>query len=89
MSDGALGDGMWTWLSSWPFDVLTNTRLPKITGDEFDRLCGYEPTCSIMSKDQITSASCGPVSFSLVTGPWLPSLKPLMSRHQMTPRLLT
>jgi hypothetical protein len=42
-----------------------------------------------MSNDQITSASCGPVSFSLVTGPWLPSLNPLMSTHHTTPRLLT
>ena len=41
-------------------------------------LCGYEPTSSIMSKDQITSASCGPVSFSSVTGPsFLPSRKPV------------
>ena len=89
MIAGAFGDGMWTWLSSWPFDVLTNTRSPQMTGDEFDMLCGYEPTSSIMSNDQMTSASFGPVSFSSVTGPsFLPSRKPLMSRHQTTPRLL-
>src|SRR5829696_6655895 len=28
MIDGARGDGMLTWLSSWPFDVETKTRLP-------------------------------------------------------------
>src|SRR5678815_3802234 len=49
MIAGALGDGMWTWLSSCPFDVLTKTRSPQITGDEFDMLCGYDPTSSIMS----------------------------------------
>src|SRR5450631_2944071 len=26
--EGARGDGMWTWLSSWPLDVLTNRRSP-------------------------------------------------------------
>src|SRR6476619_4754028 len=88
MIAGAFGDGTLTWLSSWPFDVLTKTRSPQITGDEFDRLCGYEPTSSIMSNDQMPSASFGPVSFSSVIGPALPSLKPLMSRHQTTPRLL-
>src|SRR6185503_12926878 len=75
---GAFGDGMCTWLSSWPLEVLTNTRSPQTTGDEFDMLCGYDPTSSIMSNDQITSASFGPVSFSSVTGPsFLPSRKPL------------
>src|SRR5262245_33533889 len=89
MIAGARGDGMCTWLSSWPFDVLMKTRSPRITGDEFDMLCGYDPTSSIMSNDQMTSASCSPVSFSLVTGPsFLPSRKPLTSRHQTTPRLL-
>jgi hypothetical protein len=28
MMAGAFGDGMLTWLSSWPFDVFTNTRSP-------------------------------------------------------------
>src|SRR5712692_6101102 len=89
MIEGALGDGMCTWLSSCPLEVLTYSRSPEITGDEFDMLCGYDPTSSIMSKDQITSASCGPVSFSSVTGPsFLPSRKPLTSRHHTTPRLL-
>src|SRR5262245_40357443 len=89
MTEGALVDGMCTWASSWPFDVLTNTRSPQMTGEEFDRLWGYDPTSSIMSKAQITSASFWPVSFSSVTGPsFLPSRKPLMSRHQTTPRLL-
>ena len=89
MIAGAFGDGMCTWLSSCPFDVLTNTRSPQMTGDEFDMLCGYDPTSSIMSNDQMTSASAGPVSFSSVTGPsFLPSRKPLMSRHHTTPRLL-
>src|SRR6185312_4500485 len=89
MIAGAFGDGMWTWLSSCPFDVLTYTRSPKMTGDEFDMLCGYEPTSSIMSNDQMTSASFMPDNFSSVTGPsFLPSRKPLMSRHQTTPRLL-
>src|SRR6266851_4864628 len=55
MIEGALGDGMCTWLSSWPFEVLTNTRSPQMTGDEFDMLCGYDPTSSIMSNDQMTS----------------------------------
>ena len=63
--------------------------LPNTTGDELARLCGYAPTCSIMSNDQITSASLGPVSFSLVIGPALPSENPLMSMHQTTARLLT
>ena len=53
MIAGAFGDGMWTWLSSCPFDVLTKIRSPQMTGDEFDMLCGYEPTSSIMSNDQI------------------------------------
>src|SRR5262249_20593683 len=89
MIAGAFGDGMCTWLSSWPLDVLTYTRSPQMTGEEFDMLCGYDPTSSIMSNDQMTSASYGPVSFSLVTGPsFFPSRKPLMSRHQTTPRLL-
>src|SRR5687768_11435607 len=34
MIDGARGDGMFTWLSSWPFDVLTKMRSPQTTGDE-------------------------------------------------------
>src|SRR6476659_8564983 len=90
MIAGAFGDGMCTWLSSCPFDVLTNIKSPQITGDEFDMLCGYEPTSSIMSNDQITSGSVCPVSFSSVTGPsFLPSRKPLTSRHHTTPRLLT
>src|SRR4051812_23008139 len=89
MIAGALGEGIFTWLSSWPLDVLTYTRSPRMTGDEFDMLCGYDPTSSIMSKDQITSASFCPVSFSSVTAPsFLPSRKPLMSRHHTTPRLL-
>src|SRR5918993_4202870 len=66
MIAGARGDGMLTWLSSCPFDVLRKTRSPQITGDEFDRLWGYEPTSSIMLNDQITSASNWPVSASLV-----------------------
>src|SRR4030095_6230024 len=86
MIAGAFGDGMLTWLSSCPFDVLTKIRSPNDTGDEFDRLCGYEPTSSIMSNDHSVSASCGPVSFSSVIGPWLPSLKPLTSTHHRTPR---
>jgi hypothetical protein len=55
---------MFTWLSSWPFDVLTKIRSPWITGEEFARLCGKAPTSSIMSNFQTMSASCGPVSFS-------------------------
>ena len=89
MIDGARGDGMLTWLSSWPFDVLTKIRSPQTTGDEFARLCGYAPTSSIMSNDQITSASIWPVSFSSVTGPSFSlSRKPWMSRQKTTPRLL-
>ena len=90
MIDGARGDGMWTWLSSCPFDVLRKIRSPQTTGDEFERLCGYEPTSSIMSKVQITSASFCPVSFSSLNGPSFSlSLNPWMSRHRTTPRLLT
>ena len=90
MMAGAFGDGTCTWLSSCPFDVLTNRRSPQMTGEEFDMLWGYEPTSSIMSNCQMTSASCGPVSFSLVTGPsFFPSRNPLMSRQRTTPRLLT
>ena len=40
MIDGARGDGTFTWLSSWPFDVLTKIRSPHIAGDELARLCG-------------------------------------------------
>src|SRR5437016_11359301 len=72
MIDGARGDGMFTWLSSCPFDVDRYTRSPQITGDEFDMLWGYDPTSSIMSNDQMTSASNSPVSFSSVTGPSFP-----------------
>src|SRR5262245_66181909 len=89
MIHGARGDGMFTWLSSWPFEVDTYTKSPQITGDEFDMLCGYDPTSSIMSNDQMMSASFGPVSFSSVNGPsFFPSWKPLMSRQKTTPRLL-
>src|SRR5688572_1874778 len=38
MIAGAFGEGMFTWLSSWPFDVLTKSRSPQTTGDEFARL---------------------------------------------------
>src|SRR5262245_51081660 len=90
MIDGALGDGMCTWLSSCPFEVLKNTRSPQITGDEFDMLCGKLPISFIMSNDQMTSGSCGPVNVSSVTGPsFLPSMKPSVSTHQTTLRLLT
>ena len=88
MIAGAFGDGTLTWLSSWPLEVLTKIKSPKITGDEFDRLCGYDPTSSIMSNAQMPSASFGPVSFSSVIGPALPSANPLVSTHQTTPRLL-
>src|SRR5215472_2434789 len=54
--DGARGDGMCTWLSSCPLEVLTKMRSPYETGDEFDMLCGDEPTSSIMSNLQITLA---------------------------------
>src|SRR6188508_1628232 len=35
--EGARGDGMLTWLSSWPFDVLTKMRSPQVTGLELAR----------------------------------------------------
>src|SRR5437867_4428972 len=90
MIAGALGDGILTWLSSWPFDVLTKIRSPQTAGDEFARLCGNVPTSFIMSNDQMTSASFNPVSFSSLNGPsFSPSWKPLISRHHNTPRLLT
>ena len=50
MIDGAFGDGMLTWLSSWPFGAEEDQVLSD-TGDELDRLCGNEPTSSIMSND--------------------------------------
>src|SRR6516225_10559482 len=34
--EGARGDGICTWLSSCPFDVLTKIRSPYMTGDELD-----------------------------------------------------
>src|SRR6187455_2089263 len=71
MSDGAFGDGMLTWLSSWPFDVLQNSRSPSTTGEQFERLCGNEPTSSIMSNIQMMSRSFFPVSFSSLYGPSL------------------
>src|SRR5262245_42483911 len=40
MIAGALGDGICTWLSSCPFEVLTNNRSFQITGEEFDMLWG-------------------------------------------------
>jgi hypothetical protein len=49
--------------------VLTKIRSPYITGDEFARLCGSDPTSSIMSNFQTMSAFVSPVSFSSVTGP--------------------
>src|ERR1035438_6737450 len=73
--DGARGDGMCTWLSSCPLEVLTKTRSPKDTGDELDMLCGEEPTSSIMSNFQITLA------------PPLPS--PRVSRQTSSQRLET
>src|SRR5579862_1328093 len=73
--EGARGDGMCTWLSSCPFAVPTNTRLPYETGDEFAILCGDEPTSSIMSYFQFTFA------------PPLPS--PCVSRHITSQRLVT
>ncbi len=46
-------------------------------------LCGYEPTSSIMSNDQMTSASNWPVSFSSFTGPSFSlSRNPWMSRQK-------
>ena len=33
MMAGAFGEGMLTWLSSWPFDVLTKIRSPYDTGE--------------------------------------------------------
>src|SRR5204863_5353771 len=73
--EGARGDGIWTWLSSCPLDVLTKIRSPYDTGDEFAMLCGDEPTSSIMSNFQMTLA------------PPLPS--PLVSRQTSSQRLVT
>ena len=50
-------------LSSWPLEVLTKIRSPYETGDEFARLCGSDPTSSIMSNRQTISALVSPVSF--------------------------
>src|SRR5215831_17616143 len=88
--EGALGEGMLTWLSSCPFDVLTKIKSPYITGDELDMLCGCAPTSSIMSNFQMMSASVLPVSFSSLYGPlFSPSRKPLVSRHISSPRFVT
>src|SRR5918999_5733078 len=54
---GALGEGTLTWLSSWPFDVLTYISSPNETGEEFARLCGNDPTSSIMSNFHTMSPS--------------------------------
>src|SRR6185503_21088004 len=43
MIAGAFGDGMLTWLSSCPLEVLTKIRSPYDTGEQFARLCGSEP----------------------------------------------
>src|SRR5687768_10033763 len=40
MSEGARGEGTFTWVSSWPLEVPTYTRSPKDTGDELARLWG-------------------------------------------------
>ena len=56
MMDGARGEGMCTWLSSWPLEVLTKIRSPYDTGEELDILCGWDPTSSIMSNFQISFA---------------------------------
>src|SRR5215218_6717968 len=69
MIEGAFDDGMLTWLSSWPSDVVQYSKPPSITGEQFERLCGKEPTSSIMSKTQMMSISFLPVNFSSLYGP--------------------
>ena len=60
------------------------------TGDEFERLCGNEPTSSIMSKIQMKSGSVFPVSFSSLTAPsFEPSWKPSRSAAITWPRFDT
>jgi hypothetical protein len=88
MIEGALGDGMLTWLSSCPFEVFTKISLPSATGEAFERLCGYEPTSSSMSNCQTTSASISPVSFSSLRPSFSRSRKPCVSTAKITPRLL-
>ena len=52
MIDGAFGDGMLTWLSSWPLPVLTVQQVAdRSPASELARLCGNVPTSSIMSND--------------------------------------
>ena len=82
--------GTFTWLSSWPFDVPTNTRSPAMVGEELARLWGKTPSSPIMSRDQMTSASFKPVSFSSVMGPSFSlSRNPCTSMQKRTARLLT
>ncbi len=88
MIDGAFGDGMLTWLSSWPLPVLQYSRSPSATGEQLARLCGNAPTSSIMSNIQMMSGSFLPVSFSSLIGPSFSlSWKPSMSAATIWPRL--
>ena len=49
ISAGLRGDGTLTWLSSWPFEVLTKIMFSNDTGEEFAMLCCMTPSSSIMS----------------------------------------
>ena len=66
---GARGEGTLTWLSSWPFEVLTKMRSPQDTGLELARLWGDEPTSAIMSNRQTTSASVSAGELLVRDGP--------------------
>jgi hypothetical protein len=89
MIAGADGEGRFTWLSSWPFEVFTKMRFPWTTGFEFDMLWGKEPSSSIMSSRQMTSPSVGDWRTSSVTGPSLPLAMPWTSRASSSPRFVT
>ena len=88
MKLGASGDGRFSCVSSMPLPVTTNTASPTTSGEHAAMLCGKTFSRAIMSNDQITSASVGPL-FHSPWNPWLPLANPSTSRHTTSARLLT
>src|SRR5215510_3150646 len=100
MKLGELGEGMFEWVQSWPFEVQANTVSSAMITEQFDALCGNTPSSSIMSYFQMMSASLGPIfagglpgpatyCASSLNGPSLPLDMPFTSRHMTSQRLVT
>ena len=66
---GALGLGMVVWVQSTPFEVVTTTLSPAISGPQTVMLWGKTPNSCRMSKRQMMSASVGPTSTGGLPGP--------------------